>query len=331
MMRDVPDGLAPGTVLGAFVIVRHRDAGGMGDVYEARDTRLDRVVALKVIRHDVASDPTQRQRLEREARAAAMLNHPHIVTVHSLEEHQAVLFLTMELIEGSTLRDSIPDRGFPLNRMLQLAAQAADALAAAHAAGVIHRDLKPANMMITKEGALKVLDFGLSTSEMERSDPSLTTDTLSGDGRLHGTAPYMAPEVIDGGRADARSDIFALGIVLFEMATGRRPFEGPTPLGVISAIMRDRAPLASDIKPEVPGEIARLIDRCLAKTPAARRQSAADLRADLEELERRLAAGELTASADRSKRMIGDRIVRPWQGWAAGTALAILALVASAA
>ena len=331
MMEDVPAGLAPGTVLGAFVIVRHRDAGGMGDVYEARDTRLDRVVALKVIRHDVASDPARRQRLEREARSAAMLNHPHIVTVHSLDEHQGVLFLTMELIEGSTLRDSIPDRGFPLNRMLQLAAQAADALAAAHAAGVIHRDLKPANMMITKEGALKVLDFGLSTSEVEPADPSLTTDTLSGDGRLHGTAPYMAPEVIEGGRADARSDIFALGIVLFEMATGRRPFESPTPFGVISAILRDRPPLASDINPEVPGEIARLIDRCLAKVPAARRQSAADLRADLEELERRSAVGELTAASTSRLGVAGDGTVRSRRGWVTATAFAILALVASAA
>ena len=297
MSEEVRPSVRVGAMLGHYAIVRVLGAGGMGEVYEARDTRLNRSVALKVIRQEVASDPVRRQRLEREARAAALLNHPNIVTLHSLEEQDGVLFLTMEFIEGSTLRDAIPREGFPIDRFLPMAIQAADALAAAHAVGVVHRDLKPANIMVTREGVLKVLDFGLSKSEVDRTVASVKTDTLSTDGSVLGTAPYMAPEVIEGGEADARSDIFSLGIVLFEMVAGCRPFAGDSPLAVITAILRDRPPLASDVKSEVPHELARLIDRCLAKMPSARRQSVADLRADLEDLEKRHGAGQLVQSS----------------------------------
>src|SRR5207244_1150547 len=188
--------------------------------YEAEDTRLHRAVALKIIRADVATDPVRRARLEREATAVAMLNHPHIVTVHSLEDEGSIVFITMELIDGVTLADAIPPEGFPLTRLLPLAAQLADALHAAHARGIVHRDLKPANVMITREGTLKVLDFGLSKiGDAEGVD--WRTETLTADSRLVGTAPYMAPEQIEGRATDARSDIFALGVIRFDMATGR--------------------------------------------------------------------------------------------------------------
>jgi hypothetical protein len=321
--------ISVGAMLGHYSVVRALGAGGMGEVYEARDTRLNRPVALKVIKREVAADPARRQRLAREARAAAMLNHPHIVTLHSLDEHDGILFLTMELIDGATLGDTIPSRGLPIDRCVRMAVQLADAMAAAHAVGVIHRDLKPANIMITREGVLKVLDFGLSKSEVDRAVASVTTEALSTDGSVMGTAPYMAPEVIEGGEADARSDIFSLGIVLFEMATGRRPFAGDTPLAVITGILRDKPPLASDLNPDVPPELARLIDRCLAKTSAARRQSAADLRADLEDLGRRLASGEVDP-ATRARSSTGrDRPITARRlGWTAGATVAALAVAA---
>jgi eukaryotic-like serine/threonine-protein kinase len=330
---EVQPSVRIGAMLGHYAIVRALGAGGMGEVYEARDTRLNRPVALKLIRQEVASDPVRRQRLEREARAAALLNHPNIVTLHSLEEHDGVLFLTMEFIDGTTLRDAIPAAGFSIDRFVPMAIQAADALAAAHAVGVIHRDLKPANIMITREGVVKVLDFGLSKSEVDRTVASVKTDTLSTDGSLLGTAPYMAPEVIEGREADPRSDIFSLGIVLFEMVAGGRPFPGDSPLAVITAILRDRPPLASDVKSEVPHELARLIDRCLVKTPSARRQSAADLRADLEDLEKRHGSGELMQSTRSPSVSAGRRpaTTARFVGRTAGVTAASLVFVVTGA
>jgi tetratricopeptide (TPR) repeat protein len=291
-----------GSTLGPYVIVRPLDAGGMGEVYEARDVRLDRRVALKVVRGDLATDPGRRRRLEREARAAATLNHPFIVTLHSLEEHGGVLFLTMELVEGTTLRDAIPTEGLACDQLLHIAIQLTEAVAAAHDAGIIHRDLKPANIMITPSGGLKVLDFGLSKHAVDGTATARITESLATHGSLLGTAPYMAPEVIEGREADARSDIFSLGIVLFEMATGRRPFEGETPLAAITSILRDEPPLASRVRPAVPIEFAELVDRCLAKDPARRRQSAADLRNDLESLASRPRAEEKARAAESGRR-----------------------------
>jgi serine/threonine-protein kinase len=326
MIDDVTPSVVPGMTLAHYLVVQPLDAGGMGEVFEATDTRLRRPVALKVVRREVSADPIRRQRLEREARAAALLNHPNIVTLHSLEEHDGILFLTMERIDGTNLRELLPPDGFPVPQMLRLAVQLADALAAAHAGGVIHRDLKPANVMITRNGVLKVLDFGLSKSQIDRTVASVKTETLSSDGSLLGTAPYMAPEVIDGGEADTRSDIFSLGILLFEMATGRRPFSGNTTLAVITAILRDTPPLASDLNPRVPPDLARLIDRCLAKTVDARRQSAADLKVDLEGIERRVGAGEWSSSSARKRPHDGLRRGLRWP-WAASAAVAAVAVV----
>jgi hypothetical protein len=284
MNSGITPSISAGASLGHFVIVRSLGSGGMGEVYEAEDTRLHRRVALKMIPRDVASDPTRRARLEREASAVAMLNHAHIVTVHSLEQHDGTLFIAMELIAGSTLADVLPADGFPLDRVLGVGIQLADALGAAHASGIVHRDLKPTNVMITREGVVKVLDFGLSRVAVEDTPGHGARDTLTVDGHLLGTAPYMAPEQVEGRSVDARSDLFSLGVVLFEMATGRRPFHGPTPLATLTSIVHDAAPFASDINPAIPAELARVIDRCLVKDPARRMQSAVDVRGQLEDL-----------------------------------------------
>jgi serine/threonine-protein kinase len=273
-----------GSRLGQFVIHAALGSGGMGEVYEAEDTRLHRRVALKVVRQDVAADPVRRMRLEREASAVAMLNHPHIVTVYSLEEHDGVLFITMELIEGSTLASSLPAQGFPFERVRRISLELADALSAAHACGVVHRDLKPSNVMLTRGGVAKVLDFGLSRLAVEQSDAKISTDSLTVDGSLVGTAAYVSPEQIEGRPADARSDLFSLGIVMFEMATGQRPFNGPSALSILTSIAKDTPPLASDINPAVPEHFARIVDRCLVKDPSQRMQSAVDLRWQLDEL-----------------------------------------------
>jgi eukaryotic-like serine/threonine-protein kinase len=261
----------------------------MGEVYEAEDTRLHRRVALKVVRHDVAADPVRRMRLEREASAAAMLNHPHIVTVYSLEEAQSTVFITMELVEGTTLAAGIPQRGFPLDRLLTLSTQLADALHAAHTRGIVHRDLKPANVMVTREGIVKVLDFGLSKMAVD-TDVDVT-QSLTGDDRLIGTVPYMSPEQLQGQAPDPRSDIFSLGVMLFEMATGKRPFDGRAPLATLTSILKDPAPFAGELNAKVPDEVSRIIDRCLIKDPTQRTQSAADLRNQIEDLERMLDSG----------------------------------------
>lgn len=291
MTTDAADPLAPGTALGHYVIGECVGSGGMGEVYVAHDTRLNRRVALKVVRRDVAGDAVRRERLRREAGAAALLNHPHIVTLHSIEELNGVLFLTMELVEGSTLAAAIPAGGFPIDRFLALAVQLADALQAAHGRGIVHRDLKPANIMITRDGVLKVLDFGLSKVAVEDPERAVTTEALSADGRLVGTVPYMAPEQIEGQASDARSDLFSLGITLFEMATGRRPFGGETPMATLTAILRDAPLLAHKVRQDFPEDIARIIDRCLVKDPARRTQSAADLRGQFEDLSRMLESG----------------------------------------
>ena len=303
-MTTTASPILAGTTLGHYVVRQLLGVGGMGEVYEAEDTRLHRAVALKVVRHDVAADPARRMRLEREASAVAMLNHPRIVTVHSLEEHEGVLFLTMELIKGQTLAELILPGGFPLPRLLKVSTELADALNAAHARGVVHRDLKPANVMITRDGAVKVLDFGLSQIAVDESAGRFTTETLTVDNRLVGTVPYMSPEQIEGKPADTRSDIFSLGVILFEMATGTRPFGGGTPLATLTSVLKDDPPLASDLNAAIPDEVARIIDRCLVKDPERRVQSAADLSHQLDDLARMLKSGRwVPVPATRSRRV----------------------------
>src|ERR1700716_1431177 len=214
--------------------------GGMGEVYRATDMKLGRDVALKILPRDVASDPERLARFQREARAVAALNHPNVVTLYSVEESDGVHFLTMELIEGQPLDRLIPANGLPVGRIVEIAG----ALAAAHEKGIMHRDLKPANVMVTTEGRVKVLDFGLAKDVgAETSDGATQTSAgLTQAGIVMGTPAYMSPEQVSGRTLDHRTDIFSLGVILHEMATGRRPFEGTSSAELVSSILRDSPP-----------------------------------------------------------------------------------------
>lgn len=286
--------LQSGARLGAYEIRAHIGGGGMGEVYRAHDSRLRRDIALKILPPE-AADAERRHRFAREAQAVAALNHPGIVTIHSVEQTGDIHFLTMELVDGQTLDVLIPAGGLPIDRLLALAIPLADAVGAAHSQGIVHRDLKPANVMVTRDGRVKVMDFGLAKlsrratlqDAKDAKDASVTTiaGRLTEDGRIFGTVAYMSPEQAEGRDVDHRSDVFSLGVLLFELATGRRPFKGGSQVAVLASIVKDTAPSVTDLKPGLPAEFARLVRRCLAKGPARRYQSVLDLRNDLEELQ----------------------------------------------
>ena len=271
----------------------------MGEVYRARDTRLGREVAVKVLPGAVASSTDRLARFEREARTVAGLNHPNIVTLFSVEEEEGIRFLTMELVEGQSLDRVVAPGGLPLSRVLELAIPMANALIAAHERGVVHRDLKPGNVMVTHDGWVKVLDFGLAKVASEPADAPAQGATIgatvgtpiSGEGQVLGTVPYMAPEQIRGEAVDARSDLFALGIILYELSTGRRPFTGMTSADVGSAILRDVPVPVISLRSDLPRDLNRIITRCLEKNPRDRFQTARDVYNELRYIERELATG----------------------------------------
>ena len=271
--------LEPGRKLAVYEVVALIGEGGMGEVYRARDTRLDRDVALKVLPAEMAADPERVDRFRREARAVAALNHPNIVTIYSVEEADGTHFLTMELVEGRTLDAILTGDGLSQERFLELAVPLADAVAAAHAKGITHRDLKPQNVMLGSDerGTLKVLDFGLArfaqaTAPSEQSSEAATMFHTQ-EGLAVGTVPYMSPEQIEGRQVNARSDIFSLGVMFYELATGRRPFEGDSSIAVVTAILRDEPSSVTDLKPGFPDSLAGVIDRCLSKDPGGRYQN----------------------------------------------------------
>jgi eukaryotic-like serine/threonine-protein kinase len=336
MRQPEPGGGLVGRSLGPYQVLESLGSGGMGHVYLALDTRLDRRVALKVLPPEMASHPEKIRRFEREAKTVASLSHPGIVTLYSpLEEQDGLRFLTMELVEGETLGRSIPARGFPVERFLSLAIAVADAVAAAHRQGILHRDLKPDNVMLTPDGRLKVLDFGLAKLRegVEEGDRTTReTQSVTQDGRIVGTVAYMSPEQAQGLPVDHRSDIFSLGILLYEMATGERPFRGNTNLSVLSSILKDTPRPASELRDDVPKPLARMIQRALEKRPEDRYQSASDLRRDLEDLKRDVDSGEVvlgsTAGRPRLRPASGRR--RRWALPAAiGAALAVIAALAA--
>jgi TolB-like protein/serine/threonine protein kinase/cytochrome c-type biogenesis protein CcmH/NrfG len=261
-------------------------AGGMGQVYRATDTKLGRDIALKVLPPEMASSPERIERFRREARAVAALNHPHVVTIYSVEEAEGIHFLTMELVEGEPLTQLIPVSGMEVSQLLHIAAGLADALAAAHDKGIVHRDLKPANAIVTSEGQVKVLDFGLAKmSAAMESVPAVgeeqATEMRTQEGVVMGTMPYMSPEQLHGQPLDHRSDIFSLGVMLYEMASGERPFRGDSSVALASAILRDKPrPLAKRRK-DLPDGLVRIITRCLEKNAAKRFPSVRDLRGAL--------------------------------------------------
>jgi len=288
--------LGTGQRLGAYSIVAPLGVGGMGEVYRATDTRLHRDVALKVLPQDMAAEPERLARFQREARAVAALNHPHIVTLYSVEEADGLPFLTMEFVSGESLDRRIPPGGLPVAQVIEIARALADALAAAHDKGIIHRDLKPANVMFTGEGRVKILDFGLAKETQSTSVGDATVDKTE-LGRVMGTPAYMSPEQVLGREVDARTDIFSFGLVLYEMATGRRAFQGKSSAEVISAVLRDTPPVVNEVRREFPAELARLIRRCVEKDPRHRWQTARDVANEFRDLEQSRAQGATSLPA----------------------------------
>jgi TolB-like protein len=276
-----------GRTLAHYQVTSSLGAGGMGEVYRATDTKLQRDVALKVLSPETASDPERLSRFQREARAVAALNHPHIVTIFSVEESDGIHFLTMELIEGQSLDRLMPPGGLPAAQIIEIAKAVADALSAAHEKGIVHRDLKPANVMVTHEGRVKILDFGLAKDVSAQSFGDATlTSAQTQIGVVMGTPAYMSPEQISGRALDHRTDIFSLGVLIHEMCTGRRPFTGHSSAELTSAILRDDPPSITESRADLPSDLARIVRRCLEKDPRYRVQTARDISNEFRDLAR---------------------------------------------
>ncbi len=324
-----------GTTVSHYRILSALGRGGMGVVYRAEDTRLQRTVALKFLSDDLSHDSQAIGRFQREARAASGLSHPHVCAIHDVGEHDGRQFIVMELLQGAALHQHIAGRPLPLHEILELGIQIADALAAAHAVGIVHRDIKPANIFVTERGAAKLLDFGLATARERReagaaagASGGTTLERLTSPGTILGTVAYMSPEQIRGETLDARTDLFSSGAVLYEMATGRQAFAGAT-AGMVHDAILNRAPVAATrVNPELPARLDDIIDRALEKDRAVRYQDAADLRADLQRLRRDIDSGRMAASPGT------DETSTPW--WrrsstlvAAGVVLVLLAVMAA--
>jgi len=322
--------LASGTKLGPYEVQAALGAGGMGEVYRARDTRLERDVAIKVLPANLSSDPSLRQRLEREAKAVSKLTHANICTLHDIGHHEGIDFLVMELVEGETLEQRLLKGPLPPEQTLRIAAQVAEALGKAHRAGIVHRDLKPSNVMLTKSGA-KLMDFGLAKYSGPAPLASALTEMtmeqakLTSEGMLVGTFQYMAPEQLEGKEADARSDIFALGELIYEMATGKAPFNARSRASLIAAILTTEPPPMESVQPMTPVTLGRIVTKCLAKDPDERWQSASDLAAELKWVAegRSQAGAPASASAGQAT----------WQraSWILAGAFFLLALAGGAA
>jgi TolB-like protein len=287
--------LDPGTKLGRYEIRSHLGAGGMGEVYLARDPRLDRNVALKILPDVVAADPDRMGRFEQEAKAASGLNHPNIITIYEIDRSGSTSYIAMEFIEGANLRERVRARPMPLDEVLNVAAQVAGALAAAHASGIVHRDIKPENVILRSDGIAKVLDFGLAKLTGEQSQQSLNGEAAThahlktDSGVVMGTATYMSPEQARGLQVDARTDIFSLGVVLYELLTGHLPFEGSSIYDIMAAILSDReAPPLARYASGLPAELERIVGKALRKNREERYQTVKDLLLDLQSLRQRL-------------------------------------------
>jgi len=303
--------LAHGARLGPYEVEARIGAGGMGEVYRARDTRLDRSVAIKILPPEVSADPERRARFEREAKTIAGLNHPHICTLHDVGEHEGSTFLVMEHLTGETLAQRLEKGPLPLEQALTIATEIADALAAAHRQGVIHRDLKPGNVMLTKTGA-KLLDFGLAKLKRHGEQPAAAhlasaptqSTPLTGEGTIVGTLQYMAPEQVEGKPADARTDIWALGGILYEMVTGKRAFEGPSAASLIGAILEREPATLLTFQPLTPPQLDRLVRQSLAKAPDDRPDTAHDVANELRRVRETSGVGALIAVRPRRRRFL---------------------------
>ena len=326
--------LLSGSRLGPYEILSLLGAGGMGEVYRARDTRLDRTVAVKVLPPHLSASSEVRQRFEREAKTISALSHPHICALYDVGNQDGVEYLVMELLEGETLSDRLTKGSLPLEQTLRYGVEIADALDKAHRQGIVHRDLKPGNVMLTKSG-VKLLDFGLAkVFAPTGSTPGLTAlPTMAGstpltqEGTILGTFQYMAPEQLEGREADGRSDVFAFGAVLYEMATGRKAFEGKSQASLIAAILTSEPPSLSTIQPMTPAALERVVRTCLAKDPDDRWQSAHDIASELKWIAQGSGAGAATTAPGAPRRRTRER----WAWTVAGAALLAAAALAAVA
>ena len=309
--------LAVGTRLGPYEILSALGSGGMGEVYRARDTRLGREIAIKVLPSGFATDPERMRRFEDEARTASSLNHPNVVTIHDVGREEGTAFIAMELVEGESLRERLAGGPMTPEHAAGMAAQIADGLARAHAAGIVHRDLKPENVMITGSGIVKILDFGLARNDVATgSSEAETVSMRTADGSVLGTIGYMAPEQARGARADARSDIFSFGAILYEMVAGRRAFSGETAVATLAAIVSAEPPDFSGLS-GVPAALAAIVRRCLEKDPERRFSSAHDIALQLRDFSSKPAAAARPARA--RKKAIDSVAVLPFTGTGEGT------------
>jgi serine/threonine protein kinase len=313
--------LAAGSRLGPYEIVAPIGAGGMGEVYRARDTRLERTVAIKVLPARLSASPESRRRFEREARTISQLSHPHICALHDVGREGETEYLVMEYLDGESLAERLLKGPLPLEQTLRYGMQIADALDKAHRQGIVHRDLKPGNVMLTKSG-VKLLDFGLAKAVAPPTQPSSLTalptqHALTQEGTILGTFQYMAPEQLEGREADPRTDIFAFGCVLYEMATGKKSFSGATQASLISSILRDEPPPISQVQPMSPPALDRIVQTCVAKDPEERWQSAADVGRELRWIGESPASGPIPT--------VVRRRAQPWIPWAVAVLATLVA------
>ena len=295
-----------GESLGHYRVLEKLGQGGMGVVYKALDTRLDRPVSLKILPPDRVADPERKRRFVQEAKAASALNHPNIVTIYDIGSHNGVDFIAMEFIDGKTLDQLIPRHGMRLNDVLRFAIQIADALDKAHSSGIMHRDLKPSNVMVDNSGRVKLLDFGLAKltdrTDAGEQDLTLTQQAKTDEGMVIGTVSYMSPEQAEGKKIDARSDIFSFGALLYEMLTGRRAFHGDTPASTLAAVINLAPKPLAELAPETPRDLEKIVMRCLRKERERRFQHISEARVSLEELKEESESGRLSAFAPTPKR-----------------------------
>ena len=323
--------LSAGTKLGPYEILAPLGAGGMGEVYRARDERLKRDVAIKVLPAELAADPDRRERFEREARAASALSHPNILTIYDIGTTDSTVYIAMELIEGGTLKDLTASGPVPIKKLLDLSVQIASGLAAAHAAGIVHRDLKPQNVMVSKNGYAKILDFGLAKLVAPEDQEASGLQTMAGDptrpGMVMGTVGYMSPEQAAGRPVDFRSDQFSFGSILYELATGQRAFERPSTAETMTAIIREEPVSVAQLNPRVPAPVRWLVERCLAKDPEDRFGTTKDLARDLADVRDHLSEAPVSTTTDQraaaAEAVRSGRRKWPWVLGAAALAAAV--------
>jgi len=326
--------LPAGTRLGPYEIVSPLGAGGMGEVYRARDTRLGREVAVKVLLPEVSGDQSRRARFEQEARSASALNHPNIVAVYDVGSVDSTIYLAMELVEGRTLRELLADGALPSRKLLDVAVQVAEGLAKAHEAGLVHRDLKPENLIVSKDGFVKILDFGLAKlTELTPSDGVSALQTMAGapgtvPGTVMGTVGYMSPEQASGRDVDYRSDQFSFGSILYELATGHRAFQRNTGAETLTAIIREEPVPVGQANPKVPAPVRWIVERCLAKEPEERFASTKDLARDLRSLRDHLSETSATETVSTARAAAAKKGLPAWLvpgiALVVGAALALL-------